>query len=153
MESESMTKQEIEEWNELYEYVKRSVLGYTDKNLPKNLVLRLKGLSQGKFMANKRTKPLAHYTYKQISTTFKLYKFEIINGFKNNERVFQNEGHKFNYMMVIIENKINDVVDKMNRVEKAKIQGSKVEVNVDDGKAIYKKKTKEIKNDRLNGLW
>ena len=148
-----MTKMEIEDWNKCYEYVKRDILGYIDKNLPKNIVLRLKGLHEGKFMSNKSTKPRANYTYKQILTTFKLYKYEIINGLKNNERIFKDEGHRFNYIMVIIEKKINDVVDKINRVEKAKIQGAKVVIDIVEEKAKYTTKTKESNNDRLNDLW
>jgi len=151
--SVKMTKQEIKDWDDLYQYVKLDVLGYIDKKVPKALALRLKGLNEGKFSPNNRTKSLGKYTYKQILTTFKLFKFEIINGLENNKSVFQDEEHKVNYMMVIIEKKINDVVDKMNRVEKSKVQGAKVEVNIGGDKAEYTTKTKEIKNNRLNDLW
>lgn len=151
--AKKMTEQEKEDWNELYEYVKLDVLGYMDKKIPQSLVLRLKGLSEGKFMANKYTKPMANYSFKQILTTFKLHKFEITNGFKNNEKTFKDENHKINYMMVIIEKKINDVVDKMNRVEKSKVQGENVEVNANEEKAEYKTKTKEVKSNILNDLW
>lgn len=148
-----MTEQEIKDWDELYQYVKIDVLGYIDKKVPNSLALRLKGLNEGKYMVNNKSACKAKYSFKQILTTFKLYKFEITNGFKNNEKIFKDEGHKINYMMVIIEKKINDVVDKMNRIDKAKIQGAKVEVNTNEEKAEYKPRTKEITNDRLNDLW
>ena len=46
-----MTESEIKEWNELCEYVKRDILGYDkDIKFPKFLILRLKGLKEGKFI-------------------------------------------------------------------------------------------------------
>lgn len=147
-----MTKQEKLEWEELYEYVKLEILGYKDKALPKNLVLRLKGLSEGKFMANKSTKAKAKYSFNSILMTFKINKYYISNILKD-ERKFQNEGHKINYIMIIIENKINDVVDKINHAEKSKLKGESVEVTVNNDKAEYTKKTKETNSDILNDLW
>lgn len=153
MATKKMTEQEKVEWDELYQYVKLDILGYKDKKVPKSLVLRLKGLTEGKLMANNNTKAVAKYSFKQILTTFKICKFDIINGFKFNEKIFKDEDHKINYMMVIIEKKINDVVDKMNRVEVAKVKGANVEVNTNNEKAEYKTKTKETKSNILNELW
>ena len=53
----TMTKKEIKEWDELYQYIKKDILQYDDnKKLPKWFVLRLKGLNQGKFCANNNIK-------------------------------------------------------------------------------------------------
>ena len=54
--------------------------------------------------------------------------------------------------MAIVESKINDTYIRLNKVEKAKTDGENIEVIVNEDKASYKKKTKEVKNSRLKGL-
>lgn len=145
-------EQEQEEWIELYEYVKNDILKYEKcMKLPKFLILRLKGLRNGKFIANKNTKPLGEYTFKIITLTFKINKIEIINAISSGEK-FKDEKHKINYIMAIVENKINDTYIRLSKVEKAKTDGENVEVTLNGNKASYKKKTKEVKNSRLKGL-
>ena len=147
-----MTKQELEEWNDLYEYVKKDILKYDEKlALPKNLVLRLKGLQQGKFIANKKTKALGDYSFKIILMTFKINKYEIVNALADKSK-FKDESHMINYMMAIIEKKINDTYSRLNRLEKSQEKGEKLEITTSENKAEYKHKTKEVKNSRLKEL-
>lgn len=142
------------DWCELYEYVKKDILGYSqDMKLPKRFVLRLQGLHRGVFMANKNIPPQAEYSYKTILLTFKVKKLDILIGLKNNSATFKDENHKFNYIMSIIESSINDIVVKMKNNEKAQAAGLEVEIQEDGNKATYKKKTEEKKNDRLKDLW
>ncbi|WP_297419182.1 hypothetical protein [Clostridium sp.] len=152
MTTKPMTKQEKIEWDDLYQYVKKEILQYDAKiNLPRTLVLRLKGLHEGKFMANTKTKPMADYTYKLILMTFKLNKFDIIKSLSNKDK-FKDEKHMINYLMAIIESKINDTYLRIKKVEESQEKGQEIEINISDNKAEYKKKTKEIKNSRLQDL-
>ena len=148
----TMTKKEIKEWDELYQYIKNDILQSDDnKKLPKWFVLRLVGLHEGKFCANKTTKPMANYDYKTILMTFKMNKIDILNGIKDKDK-FKDEQHKINYIMVIIENKINDTYDTINRINKAKEKAKTIEITNSDNKAEYKRRTKEVKNSRLKDL-
>jgi polyribonucleotide nucleotidyltransferase len=148
-----MTKQEIEEWDELYEYVKKDILKYDEKlALPKNLVLRLKGLQQGKFIANKKTKALGDYSFKIILMTFKINKYEIVNALADKSK-FKDESNMINYMMAIVEKKINDTYSRLNRLEMSQEKGEKLEITESENKAEYKRKTKEVKNSRLKELF
>ena len=80
----TMTKKEIKEWDELYQYIKKDILQYDDnKKLPKWFVLRLKGLNQGKFCANNNIKSLGYYGFDVILLTFKIKKFDILIALKN----------------------------------------------------------------------
>ncbi|HZJ99018.1 MAG TPA: hypothetical protein VFC79_03380, partial [Tissierellaceae bacterium] len=64
MSEELSKKEENKQWNALYEYVKKEILEYTDDmQLPRFMILRLRGLRNGKFMANKNSKPMANYDY------------------------------------------------------------------------------------------
>jgi polyribonucleotide nucleotidyltransferase len=147
-----MTKQELEEWNDLYEYVKKDILKYDEKLvLPKNLVLRLKGLKDGKFIANKKTKALGDYSFKIILMTFKINKYEIINAI-NDKSKFKDENHMINYLMAIVEKKINDTYSRLNRLEQSQEKGENLEITTSENKAEYKHKTKEVKNSRLKEL-
>lgn len=138
------------QWVDLYEYIRKDIFGY-DKNtqLPRNLTLRLRGLRHGKFMVNK-SKPLGNYSYKLILITFKMCKLDIIRALTTKK--FKAESHKINYVMVIIEDKINDTYIRIKRVENAQEKGERIEINNDNNKAEYKHKTKVIKNSRLKHL-
>jgi len=114
-----LTKEEKKEWEDLYEYVKIEVLGYNDKILPRNFILRLKGLASGKFMANKKIKANASYSYKEILLTFKLSNAKIQDYLSRNNGSFSDESHKFNGIMVIVESEINNTVDIINRKKQA----------------------------------
>ena len=149
---EKMTEQEKKDWNELYQYVKLEILGYDkDMKIPNYLALRLKGLKNGKFMCNNKTNNFADYTFEEILLTFKINKIAIINATKNTVK-FKDEKHRINYIMAIVENKINDVALR-NREIKFEIEKSKgIEINLNDNKADYVHKTKNVKNSRLKGL-
>ena len=111
-------EQEKKEFNELYEYVKKDILQYpNDVALPKYLVMRLKGLRDGKFIVNKKIKSKADYPYSVIMLTFKFCKSNILKAIETKN--FKNEQMKINYIMVIIENNINDIVLRLKDKEKA----------------------------------
>ncbi|MBY6838673.1 hypothetical protein HYH46_14885 [Clostridium botulinum] len=147
-----MTEIEKRDWNELCEYVKKEILGYDNGiKIPKFLILRLKGLKDGKFICNNKTKSLANYTYYEILTTFKVNKILIKNSILPVSK-FKDEQHRINYIMAIIENKINDVAVRIREVKLSEIKSNNIEINICNNKATYVKKTKEVKNSRLKGL-
>lgn len=148
-----MTIEDKELWSELCQYVKKDVLGYDENiKIPKFLILRLKGLSNGTFMANKKQEALANYSFKEILLTFKLCKSQISSAMMGNK--FENEQHKINYIMIIVENNINDTVFKL---KKAKTQSEKVEnLNMEHHEsvsAVYTPKGNKKINDKLKDLW
>ena len=70
-----MTDLEKKQWDELYQYVKTEILHYdSNQSIPKNIILRLKGMQNGKLMANKKTQNNAEYSYEIILYTFKICK-------------------------------------------------------------------------------
>ena len=139
---------------DLYEYVKKEIMGYSEElKLPKYMILRLKGLSTGQFLANKKATPLASYDFKTILFTFKAYRQNIIGGFRANNTKFSNEQHKFNYAMVIIESNINDMVIRLKNAKSAKTKAENMDMgNIFHEGAEYKTKTKEV-NNTLKDLW
>lgn len=96
-------------------------MGYTTgMKEGKSMALRLEGLHNGTFMANKTQKPKASYSYKIIYYTFVLMKKDI--QYRLSTMDFKDENHKFNYIMVIIESKINDIcmaIQKNKKTEEA----------------------------------
>lgn len=121
-----MTDKEKQEFDKLYQYVKK-ILGYSDDMaLPKFMVMRLKGLSEGKFYANHKTKSMACYDYKTIYLTFIYCKDKIQRALQT--KIFINEQNKINYIMAIVENNINDVVIKLRNAKKNEDKMHKMEV-------------------------
>ena len=143
---------EWDDWCELYEYVKKEIMGYTpDMKLTKNMVLRLKGLAKGQFLANPNQKPMANYEYKMILYTFKVCKVKILDWFRYNEIKFQNEEHKFNSSMCFVEKEINDVVIRLKKTKKSQEKTESIDLtHMTNDVAEYTKKSKDTK---LNDLW
>lgn len=147
-----MTQDDKKYWKELYEYVRRNVMGYDEnQSLSKNMVLRLKGLLTNKFMANNNIADTANYSYKIVLNTFKFCMPDIQKGLRNNS--FADENHKFSYVLKIVESNLNNVYMRMKNAEKAKEKTETMEMNVvTHSSAEYQAKTKET-SKRLNDLW
>lgn len=112
-----MTKQDMEDWDTLYQYVCHNVLGYDDnQSLSRTMTLRLKGLLYGKFMENTSQEDKSSYSYKTVLNTFKFCYMDIQRALQNN--TFHDENHKFNYILKIVEGKLNDVYIREKNAEK-----------------------------------
>ena len=151
-----MSKEEIECWNELYQYVKINVLRYDEnQSLSNSMVLRLKGLLTNKFIANNNIEDAANYSHKVVLNTFKFCMPKIEQALKI--KTFSDENHKFNYILKIVENNLNNVYMKMKNAEKAEEKIETMEMNVltHEG-AEYKAKTKTEKTnmkDKFADMW
>lgn len=126
---QKMTKEEIKDWEELYQFVKTKVMNYDEKQaLSKNMVLRLKGLLNDKFMANNNVKKKADYSFKVVLNTFKACMPEIQRAV--DIKSFKNEMQKFNYILAIVNGKINDVYIRMKKVEKYNKEVENIDVSI-----------------------
>ena len=150
MTKKKMSEQEKKDWDELYSYVKE-LMGYDDKtSLSRTEVLKLKGLTRGQFIANNNQQELAEYSFYEILVTFKVCKFDIIRGFRSNS--FKNNGHKFNYMIKIVEGNLSTVRERLKSRQQAEQKIESVEVTEESTiKYVNKNKGKNI-NNRLKGL-
>ena len=148
-----MTSIEKEQWDRLYQYVKKEILMYDNsQSIPSNFVLRLKGLTKGKYIENKNIEDKADYSFEIILYTFQICKQTIMKALAT--KTFENESNKFNYICKIIENNINDVYLRVNKAKKTEEDIQLLETNVlTYSGGIYQKKTEELKNKRLNELW
>jgi hypothetical protein len=133
------------EWIDLYEYVKKHIMQYSEvMKLDNKMVLRLKGLKEGNFVSNKNLKKHANYSYKSILYTFMAKKIDILN--LTSTSSFKDEHHKFNTVMKIIEYNLNDTVMRMERNIKTEEKVS--DLDLED---IYNGNTQEYKkNDKSN---
>jgi hypothetical protein len=143
------------DWLELCEYVKDKILRYNnDMKFPQYLALRLKGLQNGNFIANNKSKPMANYDFKTILLTFKYCSTDIKNYIDNNKDRIKDEQHLINLIMMFIEKNINDIVKKIQ--EKNKTQEK---LNLLDNSILQKKsakyisKTKFEKDKENEDLW
>ena len=139
-------------FDELYQYVKKEILNYDESQaLPSSYVLRLKGLREGKYMANKKIEAKANYSYEVILNTFKFSKIDILRAVQKKE--FKSENQKFNYIMAIINNNINEVYNRMTSLKKQQDKIKYVEIDKDYNKANYKRKTNDKRNKMLKDMW
>ena len=151
MAKKSMSAKDKQEWEELYYYVKR-LMGYDENQaLSSAMVLRLKGLLTNKFMENNNIKSTANYSYKTILNTFKFCSQDIQKALRSNR--FNDEMHKFNFILKIVERNINNVYVRMKNIQKAKEEAKNMEIDTAYTGAEYQRKTKETNNKFLNELW
>lgn len=156
---ETYTDQEKKEWDDLFQYVRKNVMHYSDvedengvkQTLSTNMVWRLKGMRTGKFMEDRSVDDIAKYPFSIIQIAFMVSMPKIESAFHN--ATFDNEMHKFNLACKIAEEQLNDVYERM----KKKKRMEEAEENFDasmilyDG-ASYTKKTEETQ-DSLKDLW
>lgn len=145
---------ENNDWNELYQYIKKEILSYSeDMKLSSYAVLRLQGLRNGTFSANRNSKVFLStegYQYKTILLTFKIKKMDILKSLKTVN--FKDEQHKVNYIMTIINNNINDVCLRIKEREKSKERLNNVEISIPQSEEEYLNKTDLSKNKVANVL-
>ena len=151
----TMSPKEKADWDALYQYVRKSVLKY-DENmaLPKFMTLRLKGMTQGKFIVNDKTEEMANYSYELVLITFKFCNIEIQKALR--EVRFKDEQHKFNYIMRIVDANINDVYMRLKKKEEVKKEVEESANNPVDKYTHHvgvEYKPKEKVNDRFNKYW
>lgn len=150
--SKKMSKEDKEDWAKLYNYVKKDIMNYKENmKLSSYMILRLRGLQEGKFMANKNTKSLGEYTFNQILITFKICKTKIDKALWNKTK-FKDEQHIINTIMLIIERNINDVVLRMNLAEANKYKLEKIEDEISKPSEMSYVKNKNNKNKVKNIL-
>ena len=117
MRGHKMSKKDIEDWSKLYNYVKKNVLGYDEMQmLTKNQSLRLKGLLNGKYIANKNIESTVDYSSEIVLLTFKYSMPDIRKALST--VWFANEDHKFNYILKIVHGNIDTVFAKMEELNK-----------------------------------
>ena len=152
--TKKMSEKEKRDWDLLYTYVKRNIMGYDENQaLSSTMVLRLKGLLTGKFIENNNTENKANYSYETILNTFKYCKPDIDRALRTNS--FKNEQHKFLYVTKIIENNINNVYVRMRNAEKAKEEAKNVDTTIANyvGVKYQIKQDTKNKKDKFSDLW
>lgn len=143
-----MSTKDKKEWDQLYEYVRSNVMGYdSNQSLSRDMVLRLKGLLSNKFIENNNVEDTANYSYETVLNTFKFCLTDIQKGLRSNS--FNDERHKFNYILKIVESNLNNVYVRMKNVEKAKTTTETVDVSVATHTgAKYQRKTQSSSNNK-----
>ena len=148
--SKKMTKEEKRDFDELYYYVKKLLSYDENQSLSRSMVLRLKGLSTNKFIENNNIESTASYSYQTILNTFKFCSNDIQRALITNS--FNDENHKFNYVLKIVEPNINNIYMRMKNIEKAKeeAKNTSIEITTHVGAGF---KPREKKKDKFADLW
>lgn len=149
----SMSVQDKEDWKSLYDYVRYNILGYDEnQSLSRNMVLRLKGLCSNKFMENKSISTTANYSYKVVLNTFKYCIVDIKRGLKANH--FNDENHKFNYILRIVESKLNTVYICMKNAEKTQKEIEQSDISrVNDYVNNFRPRPEKKRKKNYDDMW
>lgn len=155
------TDEENAQWIDLCTYVHDKILGYDEsQKITRKMALRLRGLSQGKFMANNNIKATAKYPYDVILYTFKYCYSDIQRALRSVN--FKDESHKFNYIMKIVEDNINTVYIRMKTAKKNEEEVEKMNMDIStnsDFTSIYENRKSNVdkkepkRSNKLADLW
>lgn len=138
-----MTEEDKRLFDMICQRFKNDIMKYDEnQSLPRYLILRIKGVAEGKHIANNLIEDKANYGFDVVLNAMKVSKPAIDYAIKTVN--FENEQHKINYIMKIIESNLNDVYKGMQRVRESemnvervdteKILGSVVEYNPNEDK-------------------
>ena len=151
-ENTHLSQQEKQDWDALYQYVKTNVMGYDiNQSLSKQMCLRLKGLLKNKFIENHNIPDTANYSYQVVLNTFKFCNLSIQKGFNTN--TFQDENHRFNYALKIVERNLNDVYIRMRDAEKSKELAKEHDVSESNNYVNTFKSKKNNDSKKYDDLW
>ena len=151
-ENTHLSQQEKQDWDALYQYVKTNVMGYDmNQSLSKQMCLRLKGLLKNKFIENHNISDTANYSYQVVLNTFKFCNLSIQKGFNTN--TFQDENHRFNYALKIVERNLNDVYIRMRDAEKSKELAKEHDVSESNNYVNTFKSKKNNDSKKYDDLW
>lgn len=151
-ENTHLSQQEKQDWDALYQYVKTNVMGYDmNQSLSKQMCLRLKGLLKNKFIENHNIPDTANYSYQVVLNTFKFCNLSIQKGFNTN--TFQDENHRFNYALKIVERNLNDVYIRMRDAEKSKELAKEHDVSESNNYVNTFKSKKNNDRKKYDDLW
>lgn len=150
-------KQERKELNAVCDYIKDELLRYTEKQrVPKHLVRRIQALKSGQeYSATKNSKVYGNangYSYEVILKTVKAMKFPIIDGI--DRTTFKNDTHLIDYIMVIIINNINDIMNRMEAKKDSDKRLDHIKIDIDEGSRFNHTKINENKiAKKLSDMW
>lgn len=150
-EIEKIKKQkETDDWDELYQYVKKDILGYSEGQILSRFQVRiLRNLRNGEYVVRNKKMINKGYPYKVILYTFKLKKKDILSSIYG--KTFNDEKHKFNYIMVIVINSINDIYKRYLNSLKDKTEKD-INISIEDKKEIFKKNMESKPDNKVKDL-
>lgn len=146
-----MTEEEKKAWEELDWYVRSNIMGYDqNQGLSMAMVLRLKGLRYGQYLANGNHDKTSNYSFSTILNTFKACSIIIKRAMS--KKTFRDDMAKFNYAMAIVDNNIAKIYGKEKYAKRAKEEMEKKEVETYTVGAV--EYTPKKKNDyKFADLW
>lgn len=144
--------EELHYKEELNKYLKSKIFNIEDEaNLPSYLWVRLEALRRGKKFIKNNSDMYIQYTYYDIYVTFALCEQKIKYALYN--RKFNNDVHRINTVMKIVEDSIMTVKESLEKRKK------ELEKKEEDMEKFHKKqstyiiKSKDNNNEELEQYW
>ena len=148
-----MTEEDRKYWNKILEIVEKEFLDYDDnQHIQKMAVLKLKGLLNGKVVANNKIKNNGTYSYKVIYATFLMCRKKILNAMAN--KTFVDEAGKVGYICAIVRNNINTAYELLKKKEQAEKKTEEIDTGEIGHTGVeYIGVTEETRANKYEGLW
>jgi len=148
-----MSEEEKEDWNDLYDYVRYEILDYKEgMQLSSYIRGKLQGLRTGDFTVKKGDiiNECKGYPYNIVLMTFKIMKLSISTSVKN--KTFNNDNHKFNYILKIIQNNINDIYKRYEEKQEGKRNLKNIKIDVPIENETEYKNRSNLKENKVANL-
>ena len=150
--NKKMSEKDKALWTKIYNFVEKEILDYDDnQHMQKAAVLRLRGLPNGKVMANNKVPDNGDYPLEVVYGAILLSK----NAFReaNRNKLFDNESMKVAYFCAIVRGQLNTVYKKWkeNKLQKKVIKAIQAEEKHEG--AEYKPKPRKTVANVSGSFW
>ena len=134
-------------------WVEKEILGYDDnQKLQKKAVLRLKGMANGKVVANNKIENNGCYSPKIIKIAFMINKNKIKDVIKDKD--FTGEDNKVAYICAIARNSLNSVYSHVQEAERLQKKKENVDTSIIQNVGLeYQKKELKSNYKKHEELW
>jgi len=154
-EDKELRKAENSDWDLVYQYFRKNILGY-DNSTPisdQHAIRRLLGLRLGQYYpSGSNTRILKRgYDFKTILITMKVCNPKIQAYLKT--ATFKNNKHKIDAIMKFITNEIDDVYNRIKAQSKEKEKLDKIKIEQFDSRNNYERKGTGQKNKKAEELF
>lgn len=145
-----MSEEDKEYFDKTYEYVRHNIFNHgKDHSLSPSIVTGIRGMTTGRAHDNKNQEAKADYPFKVIYLAFLMSRPKI--DYAMEHKNFKNEEVAFAYISKIVQSNIGYVYDRLKNNTIRNNLMDNVEITMHDRK--YERKTKDVHNDKMNGLW
>ena len=147
-----MSEEDKKWWTKIYQFMEKEILGYDDnQHIQRAAVLRIKGLENGKIIANNNTPDNGSYPLEVVYGALLVSKQKFLDANKN--KLFETELNIVAYYCAIARGQLNQVYKAWKQKKHREQVASAIQAEEKHTGATYKPKPRKEVAKVSGGFW